>query len=498
MTGAMLLGLLHSAAAEHAPAVVAVRYWSLTDVTRIAVETTGEFQFRADRAHDPERIYFDLIGTRNGMVRKGQHAVVVGDRLIKQIRVAETLPGTTRVVFDLEANVEYTASQLSNPDRLIVELRAAGVQMPTAPAVMSVTGGQTFSIADKPAPPLPQPSAVMPPAIQTGPISVASIYDPTRAKEKAIAALNASVTPVTRTRLDVPPAIVEKSRREAVKPPVALMQAAAPAAIAPAPTLPVTAAKPARLTKSGEQSLTRVLGLKVGRIVLDAGHGGHDEGTHGPTGYTEKDLVLDVTQRLGALIESRMGSEVIYTRTDDTFVPLETRTHIANEAKADLFLSIHANSSPVRASSGVETYYLNFTTSQSALEVAARENASSQKTVYELKDLLQKIALRDKVDESREFAARIQNTLYALSARSNSRAKDRGVKKAPFVVLIGASMPSVLVEVGFITNPRDESLMKKPEFRQKMAEAVYKGLAQYASTLSHFQVASRKAADRVN
>src|SRR5206468_1687346 len=143
------------------------------------------------RAHDPERVYFDLVGIRNGIVRKGQHTVVVGDKLIKQIRVAETQPGTTRVVFDLEGNVEYTASQLSNPDRLIVELRPA-IQMPAAPAVMSVAGGQTFSLPEKPVPQLPQPSTVVPPPIQTAPVSVSSIYDPTRAREKAIAALNAS------------------------------------------------------------------------------------------------------------------------------------------------------------------------------------------------------------------------------------------------------------------------------------------------------------------
>jgi N-acetylmuramoyl-L-alanine amidase len=236
--------------------------------------------------------------------------------------------------------------------------------------------------------------------------------------------------------------------------------------------------------------MTRVLGLKIGRIVLDAGHGGHDTGTYGPAGLLEKDLVLDVTKRLGALIESRMGSEVVYTRSDDTFIPLETRTQIANQHKADLFLSIHANSSPARNSSGVETYYLNFATSQSAMEVAARENASSQKTVYELKDLLQKIALQDKVEESREFAARIQQHLYTASVRANGRTKNRGVKKAPFVVLIGASMPSVLAEIGFVSNPKDEVLLKRAETRQKIAEGLYKGLSQYAGSLSQFQVAS--------
>jgi len=238
--------------------------------------------------------------------------------------------------------------------------------------------------------------------------------------------------------------------------------------------------------------MTRVLGLKVGRIVIDPGHGGLDAGTTGPNGLREKDLVLDVAQRLGALLEERLKSEVIYARSDDSYVALERRTQIANEAKADLFLSIHANSSPEHVASGVETYYLSFTTSKAAMDVAARENATSQRSVYELQDLLQKIALKDKVDESREFASRVEEALYANTAKNNSKVRDRGVKKAPFVVLIGAAMPSILAEIGFISNPHDESLMMRSETRQKIAEALYKGVASYAGTLSHFQVAQRQ------
>jgi N-acetylmuramoyl-L-alanine amidase len=239
--------------------------------------------------------------------------------------------------------------------------------------------------------------------------------------------------------------------------------------------------------------MTRVLGLKVGRIVLDPGHGGHDTGSTGPQGLREKDLVLDVAQRLGQLIETRMGSEVIFTRSDDTFIPLERRTEIANEAKADLFLSIHANSSPLRNAAGVETYYLNFTTSRNALDLATRENAGSQMSVYDLQGLLEKIVLRDKIDESREFATRVQNALYSFAAKSvEARARDRGVKKAPFVVLIGASMPSVLAEIGFVSNAHDESMMRREEYRERTAEALFKGISSYANSLSHFQVAQRR------
>jgi N-acetylmuramoyl-L-alanine amidase len=140
----------------------------------------------------------------------------------------------------------------------------------------------------------------------------------------------------------------------------------------------------------------------------------------------------------------------------------------------------------------VETYHLNFTTNRNALEVAARENAGSSKSVGDLKDLLQKIALRDKADESEEFAARLQRALHGFSARNNAAARNRGVKRAPFVVLIGASMPSVLAEIGFLTNSTDEALLKRGDYRQKLAEALAQGVASYAESLSRFQVASRE------
>jgi N-acetylmuramoyl-L-alanine amidase len=238
----------------------------------------------------------------------------------------------------------------------------------------------------------------------------------------------------------------------------------------------------------------RALGLKINRVVIDPGHGGHDQGTEGPKGLLEKDLVLDVAKRVGKLIEDRLSAEVIYTRTDDTFIPLEGRTELANEKKADLFLSIHANSSPYRAISGIETFYLNFTVDKEALDVATRENATSQKSVFELRDIVQKISLHDKAEESHEFALRVQSALYALAAKNSPGARNRGVKKAPFVVLIGANMPSVLAEIGFISNPREEALMKRPEYRQKVAEALFHGISKYADGLSHFQVAQAESA----
>ena len=237
--------------------------------------------------------------------------------------------------------------------------------------------------------------------------------------------------------------------------------------------------------RDGERSLTRALGLKINRIVIDAGHGGHDTGTIGPHGLLEKDVCLDVALRLGNLIEQKLpGADVIYTRKDDTFVPLEERTQIANDAKADLFISIHANSSEDPSARGVETYYLNFATSADAMEVAARENAESQESMHDLQDLIKKIARNDKIEESKDLAGDIQDSLSNRLQLVSRNERNRGVKKAPFVVLIGANMPSVLTEISFLSNPYDEGLLRKAAQRERIAEGLYRGVANYLASLN--------------
>ena len=216
--------------------------------------------------------------------------------------------------------------------------------------------------------------------------------------------------------------------------------------------------------------------------------------TLGVDGIQEKDVVLDVALRLGKLLHDRLGADIIYTRSDDTFIPLETRTAIANKSQADLFLSIHANSSAEASARGVETYYLNFTSDPTALDVAARENAVSDQSIHQLSDLVKKIALKDKISESREFAADIEFSLYSGLQRGNVGLKNRGVKKAPFVVLIGANMPSILAEISFVTNPKDAAQLRDPEYRQRVAESLYRGVARYEGGLSASHVATERAA----
>ena len=259
------------------------------------------------------------------------------------------------------------------------------------------------------------------------------------------------------------------------------------------PSQPLPPPKPASATLRGKRNLIRALGLKVGRVVIDPGHGGHDTGGIGPKGLREKDLVLDVAERLGKLIEEKMGSEVVYTRTDDRFLSLRQRTKKANRNKADLFVSIHANSSRIRGISGVETYYLSLTTNSWALAVASRENAATQRSIHELRDLLSKIALTERIEESREFATRVQGALYKGLASETKGLRDRGVRKAPFMVLLGVEMPAILAEVGFLSNPRDEKLLKTSAYRQKIAEHLYKGISRYSESLSHVALAQKRA-----
>ena len=465
---------------EHAQprTVSAVRHWNLGEVTRVAVEVSGDFQYRSDRLHEPERIYFDILNSRPRFDKKVFYTETVDDKLLRRVRVAETVPGVTRVVLDLGDAVEVTTSQISAPNRLMIELRAMGTapSVPTAPPLVTPVAAPASPkspVTPKllPAPPpaaVPAAPAVKPPAAIKVDVGEAVTAEPSKSELGTVAQAPASPGPAPTAPTPAPPAAAPGSK--------------------PAPSL-TEEGKAAHHTSTGDTSLVRALGLKINRIVIDPGHGGHDEGTHGPRGLVEKELVLDVALRLGKLVEDHMGAEVVYTRKDDTFIPLEGRTALANEKKADLFISIHANSSPVPRITGVETYYLNFPSSKDAADVASRENATSDKSIFELRDLVQKITLHDKSEESKEFASRVQAALFAFSTKNFPAERNRGVKKAPFVVLIGANMPSILAEIGFLTNTREEALLKKPDYRQKLAEALYRGISKYADSLSHFQVA---------
>jgi N-acetylmuramoyl-L-alanine amidase len=467
--------------------VTGIRHWSTPDYTRVAIDLGDDVTYEAARVPNPDRIYFDLHGTRLAQELVGKSFAVTDDGFLKKIRAAQFSNDMTRVVLDVNDVTEYSAFLLPNPYRLIIDIHGGSKAEPSGPAV-SV--------------PMQRAAAATPTVPNTTAVKAGSSFD--------VAALSAQpgrVEATTQPTSQPISAVVKEQgvggRVQGVEgdgssgPTVSTATAAKRTkkgkVVKDVDAVPARAAVP---TADGETSLVRALGLKIGRIVIDAGHGGHDSGTLGADGIEEKDVVLDVALRLGKLLHDRLGSEIIYTRSDDTFIPLETRTAIANKAQADLFLSIHANSSPDASARGVETYYLNFTSSPDALETAARENAVSDQSIHQLSDLVKKIALKDKIEESREFAGDVQQSLYGGLQRGNAGLKDRGVKKAPFVVLIGANMPSILAEISFVTNQKDARQLQEPEYRERVAESLYKGVAKYAGGLSGVRPPAERASSR--
>ena len=472
--------------------VKGIRHWSTPTYTRVAIDLGDDVTFEAARVPHPDRIYFDLHGTRLAQELVGKSFAVTDDGFLKKIRAAQFSNDMTRIVLDVNDVSQYSAFLLPNPYRLIIDIHGG---TKTTGAV-----GQTASANPLP-PPVPATASSLPSTPPTSGRAASTVPN-------TVAVRSTNTTEVA--NLSQQPGKVEATSRPTSQPISAVVDRSQTTADAhspdqqtsvagvnakkkargkasPADTVASGDALPARAalpTADGGTSLVRALGLKIGRIVIDAGHGGHDSGTLGADGIEEKDVVLDVALRLGKLLHDRLGAEIIYTRSDDTFVPLETRTAIANKAQADLFLSIHANSSSDPTARGVETYYLNFTTSPDALETAARENAVSNQSIHQLSDLVKKITLRDKIDESREFASDVQQGLYSGLEKGNAGLKNRGVKKAPFVVLIGANMPSILAEISFVTNPKDASQLQQPEYRERVAESLYKGVARYEAGLS--------------
>jgi N-acetylmuramoyl-L-alanine amidase len=531
------------------PRVTGVRHWSTPDYTRVAIDVEQEVKFGSQRISHPDRIFFDLRDTKLASTLVGK-TFDVDDGFLKKIRVAEFQPGRTRIVLEVDDLARYDAFLLPDPYRLIIDIHGKDnyAKQSRATGILKTDVGRTDviktdapSVKRRPDPPKTTTASAGSADDSGEPVSSSGDSKPddrkaqqdkdavrfsksepvetdipaedVSADSKPDSANPASGIGVIKTTVAVkgsnrkiPKTIVEAEDRapstvatlkqEKLRPEVMSSSSLRRKKSRSAAAAPDTAdlrpeTREARPTAAGDRSLIRALGLKIGKIVIDAGHGGHDTGTIGPNGLLEKDVVLDVAKRLGRLLEARLGAEVIYTRQDDTFIPLETRTAIANRERADLFISIHANSSRDSDARGVETYYLNFTSSPEALEVAARENAVSEKSIHELQDLVKKIALKDKIDESREFAGDVQESLYGGLALNSAGIRNRGIKKAPFIVLIGANMPSILAEISFVSNPTDERKLETSEHRQRIAESLYRGVSKYVSGLSGVKVASK-------
>ena len=348
------------------PSVTAIQAFSTGNDAQVVVALEEAVQYESARLASPDRIYFDLHKAKLGPSIE-QKIVPNDDGLLKWVRVAQNSDDVVRLVLDAEGAKDFSAKLLSDPYRLVIDVRA---QSPTP-------GGH------------------------------------------------------------------------------------------------------------GQLSLARELGLKINRIAIDPGHGGNDTGTMGPHGLLEKDLCLDVGLRLGELIKQNLpGTEVVYTRKDDRHVSLEERTAIANDANADLFLSIHANSSDSRETRGVETFYLSLATSPESRALASRENALAESSLHNLPDMIRKIARNEKLTESRQFAVNVQEALAKQLQLVSRQEANRGVKQAPFVVLTGANMPAVLSEISFVSNANDESLLLEGSQRQRIAEGLYRGVVSYLNSVA--------------
>jgi N-acetylmuramoyl-L-alanine amidase len=401
----------------------------LPDGMRVSIEMDGESHYRAERITGPDRVFFDLKGTVAAPPLQDA-TFRFDDDVVKEIRLGRHPQNTTRVVMDMAGVETYSVFTLYDPFRLVIDFKASATAKPAAA-------------------PAPSSIAPPPPAVAHSPL-VPGPAAPGSAASKA-------ADPVASPELEPLP-----SRR------------AVPPALNPAALPSVNA--------DGKFSMARQLGLGISRIVIDAGHGGTDPGSMA-NGVREAELALDVAQRLRQLLEKQTQIEVVMTRSTDVFIPLDERTVIANKEGADLFLSIHANTARNLQARGVETYFLNFAPNPEAEAVAARENATSGGTMHNLPGIVKAITLNNKIDESRDFAAAVQRAMVQRLATRNKQLKDRGVKQAPFVVLIGAEMPSVLAEISFLTNKQEAKLLKTAAYRQQIAEALFDGVLRYQQSV---------------
>ena len=504
-----------------------LRRTTIGDTVRLTLDFDGEVSFEQERLAGPDRVYFDFARTQ-AIGSLSDTVLQFEGPAVRRVRLGRPRPDVTRLVIDLDGVDTYSVFALYHPYRLTIDLHPqramlsarAETPAPLPPARVDPRPAPVVPRLDaRPSPvvlPAAMPAPEPPPALLgsrplatpmaaaftvSGPrvltveplLAVESV--PLAAKTHAVA-----TAPAVHPRaLGRPPLLKAHALRPymvraAFVPPRGLpftrplktaertarnaLRATATAPVAPLPILPGAPAE----NGAGGFSIARQLGLGVSRIVIDPGHGGKDPGAPGPK-TTEAEVVLDVALRVEKLLMASPGIEVVLTRRDDTFIPLEERTALANRQAADLFVSIHANSSRNRKAAGVETYILNFATSADAEAVAARENATATGSMRNLPDMVKAIAQNSKRDESRELADAVQQSMVSKLRPHNPPLRDLGVKQAPFVVLIGAGMPSILAEIAFISHEGEGSLLKTAGYRQRIAEALASAILRYTRTL---------------
>jgi N-acetylmuramoyl-L-alanine amidase len=487
-----------------------VRREMVGGIVRVTLVFDGEVSYHKEELANPSRLYFDLAQTMPTPALQDA-ALSYDGPTARHIRLGRPRgQTTTRVVIDTQGAGSYTVFALYNPYRLAIDMvpgvapavPAVPMTTPAAPvapappptlltrgvpppAVDRVPGSKSAALTrptqERLAPrPLPHPLADRPLAAKTAAAPrnvVALLRPPVLIAHPLLARFSSlSATPlrsIAGRSISAPVyKLVAAERTRAAAP---LARRTTPPSTLPAPASPVP-------NSVGGFSLARQLGLGISRIVIDPGHGGHDPGAMAQR-TTEAEIVLDVALRLEKLLKNEPGVDVVLTRRTNVFIPLEERPAIANREGADLFLSIHVNSSRNTRAGGVETYFLNFANNAEAEAVAARENATAARSMHQLPDMLKAISLNNKLDESRDFARTVQEALVARYDRDDREASDRGVKQAPFVVLIGANMPSILAEIGFITNADEGGRLRTNGYRQQIAQNLFEALQKYQRAL---------------
>lgn len=429
----------------------------------------------------PVRVTVVAAAAGDGAERRPEPAAADPDAVTIREITRTLLDDGVRVSIEMDRELPFRQEQLDNPRRLFfdlkgalpsVELRDAMLNFADADVVREVRLGR-------------HPNNTTRVVIDTEGIeshSVFTLYNPYR----LIVDFRRSAAAPSRASVPAPSAGTRATPVSTTGP---MAPDAKPAPMSPLPSRPATTAALSApdipsVNSNGQFSIARQLGLGVSRIVIDAGHGGHDPGARA-NGLSEADLTLDIALRLKRLLANQPGIEVVMTRESDVFIPLEQRTAIANREAADLFLSIHANASRNTNARGVETYFLNFATNPEAEAVAARENSASGRTMHSLPSIVRAIALNNKIDESRDFAATVQKSMVRELSQKNKNLRDLGVKQAPFVVLIGAGMPSVLAEISFVTNKQEGQLLKSSTYREAIAQALKDAVQRYQRSLKN-------------
>ena len=471
--------------------LTAIRRDVLPEALRITLELAREVTFYDERIDGPPRVFIDLQNTR--AIESLKDAVIpYADDVVKQVRIGRQADARTRVVLDLRGAGRYSVYTLYDPYRIVIDFER---QSPASDAIVARNGGRGAAPLRAGGPSTKPADANAPPRARSTPASQAKIASTSNV---SIAPRNVSAIAPTTERELAPTADValapttdtgiapttEVAVAPTATPPIVPLDTASTTTVPPAP-LPPSA------NRNGSFSLSRQLGLGIAKIVIDAGHGGHDPGAQARA-ITEAELTLDIALRLEKLLLKEAAFEVVMTRRADTFVSLEERTAIANRVGADLFLSIHSNASSAATARGIETYFLNFAPNPEAEAVAARENAGGSRNMRSLPEIVRAIALNNKIDESRDFASIVQNAMYTQMRKSNRELRNLGVKQAPFLVLIGATMPSILAEVSFITNRQDALLLKTDKYRQQIAEALYTGVLKYQQSLKRVPAIATK------